>query len=337
MRARGFTIQYVLRRIGTFVLTVWLASTLIFAIPRLMAGDPVAAMVGKISVESGRVQDSAALVQAWRVRFGLDDPVFIQYLKFLKNSVTFNFGFSLSHFPTTVNELVGASLPWTLGLLVLSTLISFVLGNGIGAFMAWRGTPRLLRPFLPMSLAFTAIPFFMLGIVLLYVFSFALGWFPAGGAYDRTLVPAYNGPFVLSVLYHGFLPALAIVGASMGFWALGMRGMMVMTEGEEYMVLGEAKGLRPRRLFWHYGVRNAVLPQFTALALTMGSIVGGQILVEYLFGYPGIGYLLYQGILNSDYVLVQSLVFLLIVATALAVLLMDLLYPLLDPRISYRR
>lgn len=336
MKARGLILSYVARRVGTSLLTIWLASTLIFAIPRMMAGDPVAAMIGKISIESGRVDDSAALVESWRARFGLDDPIFIQYLKFLKNSVTFDFGFSLTNFPASVNQLVGAALPWTLGLMLMATLISFVAGNAIGALMAWRGTPSMLRSLLPLSLGFTAMPFFMVGLFLLYVFSFWLGWFPDGDAYDRALVPSFNWPFFSSVIHHGVLPAMAIVVASMGFWALGMRGMMVMIEGEDYMILGEAKGLRQRVLFWRYGVRNAVLPQITYLALTIGSLVGGQILVEYLFGYPGVGYLLYQGILNSDYVLVQSIVFLLIVATSLTVLVLDLAYPLLDPRISYR-
>ena len=141
---------------------------------------------------------------------------------------------------------------------------------------------------------------------------------------ERDLVPGLNLEFAWSVIKHGFLPALTIVATNMGFWALSMRGMMVMIEGEDYMILGEAKGLRQRLLFWRYGVRNAVLPQITSLALVIGGIVSGQILVEYLFGYPGVGYLLYQGILNADYVLVQSIVFLLIVATALSVLLLDL-------------
>lgn len=336
MRARGLTAKYVTRRLGTFLLTVWLASTLIFVIPRLMTGDPVAAMVGKVSIESGRVGNSGALVAAWRERFGLDDPVLLQYLKFLKNSVTFDFGFSLTNFPASVNELIGSALPWTLGLMLLSTIIAFIVGNLIGALMAWRGTPSFIRSVLPLSLAFTAIPAFMLGLLLLYVFAFTLGWFPDNDAYGRGLVPGLNWTFISSVIDHGFLPALTIVGTSMGFWALSMRGMMVMIEGEDYMILGEAKGLRQSRLFWRYGIRNAVLPQITSLALVLGGIVSGQILVEYLFGYPGVGYLLYQGILNSDYVLVQSIVFLLIVTTALAVLLLDLCYPLLDPRISYR-
>jgi peptide/nickel transport system permease protein len=333
----GLTGGYVLRRVGMFVLTIWFASTLIFTIPRLMPGDPVGAMLSRLTSQAGRVENAAAMIEAWRERFGLNEHILVQYWRFLRNSVTFDLGFSQAYFPATVGELVGAALPWTIGLLVLATLISFTVGNLIGALLAWRRTPSLVRALLPVTLSLTAIPFFMLGILFIYLFAFGLGWLPATGAYGRGVVPGVNWTFIQSVLQHGFLPAFSMVAASMGFWALGMRGMMIMTEGENYMVLAEAKGLRPQRLFWRHGIRNAVLPQVTALALTMGSFVGGQIVVEYIFGWPGICYLLYQGIVNSDFALIQGIVFILIVATALAVLFIDMIYPLLDPRISYRR
>jgi peptide/nickel transport system permease protein len=333
----GLTGRYVLRRVGMFFLTIWFASTLIFTIPRLMPGDPVGAMLSRLTSQAGRVENAAAMIEAWRERFGLNEHILVQYWRFLRNSVTFDLGFSQAYFPATVGELVASALPWTIGLLVLATVISFTVGNLIGALLAWRRTPSLVRGLLPVTLSLTAIPFFMLGILFIYLFAFGLGWLPATGAYGREVVPGPNWPFIQSVLWHGFLPAFSMVAASMGFWALGMRGMMIMTEGENYMVLAEAKGLRPQRLFWRHGIRNAVLPQVTALALTMGSFVGGQIVVEYIFGWPGICYLLYQGIVNSDFALIQGIVFILIVATALAVLFIDMIYPLLDPRISYQR
>jgi peptide/nickel transport system permease protein len=333
----GLSRGYVLRRLGMFVLTIWLASTLIFMIPRLMPGDPVAAMLSRLTSQAGRVENAAAMIEAWQERFGLNESMIVQYGRFLRNSATFDLGFSQAYFPARVQDLVASAMPWTIGLLVLATAISFTIGNLIGALLAWRRTPSLVRAFLPITLSLTAIPFFMLGILFIYLFAFGLGWFPATGAYARGVEPGGNWQFIQSVLQHGTLPAFSMVVASMGFWALGMRGMMIMTEGENYMVLAEAKGLRPQRLFWRHGVRNAVLPQVTALALTMGSFVGGQIVVEYIFGWPGICYLLYQGIVNSDFALIQGVVFILIVATALAVLFIDLIYPLLDPRISYRR
>ncbi len=333
----GLTKGYVIRRIGMFFITVWLGATLIFIIPRLAPGDPVAAMVTRMSTVAGRVENSAEMIAAWRARFGLDAPIHIQYLRFLYNSVTFNLGYSLTAFPSTVTEIVSRALPWTVGLLAVATILSFIAGNTVGALLAWRGTPALARALLPLTLTFTSIPFFMMGILLIYFFAFGLKWFPVGDAYGRGMSVELSWPFIRSVIWHGTLPALAIVITSMGGWALGMRGMMITSDGEDYMILAQAKGLRPGRIFWRYGVRNAVLPQVTALALSIGGIVSGNILVEYLFAYPGVGYLLYQGIVTADYTLIQGIVFILILATATAVLVIDLLYPLIDPRITYQK
>jgi ABC-type dipeptide/oligopeptide/nickel transport systems, permease components len=177
----------------------------------------------------------------------------------------------------------------------------------------------------------------MLGILLIYLFAFGLKWFPFSGAYDLQTTVGLNWKFIVEVVRHGTLPALSIVVTTMGFWALGMRGMMVTTDGEDYMILAQAKGLRSGRIFMLYGVRNAILPQVTALALSLGALAGGSVIVEYIFTYPGMGYLLYDGIVNSDYTLIQGVVFFLIVGVALAVLIIDLLYPLIDPRISYQK
>ncbi|TME38548.1 MAG: ABC transporter permease [Chloroflexi bacterium] len=334
---RGLTRTYVIRRVGMYFLTVWLGSTIIFIIPRMVPGDPVGAMISRMEQGGARVENSGAIIEAWRARFGLDAPVPIQYLRFLRNSITFDLGYSLGQFPATVQDMVSQALPWTMGLLALATLISFIVGNLIGALMAWRPTPAWMRRLLPLSLTFTSIPYFMLAILLIYVFGFGIHLLPVSGGYGRDLTLGWNLPFALSVAQHGLLPALSIVIASMGYWALGMRGMMITNAGEDYIILARAKGLSPARLFLRYAVRNAVLPQVTALALTLGSIVGGAVLVEYLFSYPGMGYLLYQGIITNDYTLIQGIVFILILTTATAVLMIDLAYPLVDPRISYQR
>jgi peptide/nickel transport system permease protein len=334
---RGLTRAYLIRRLGMWVLTIWIGSTIIFIIPRMVPGDPVAAMIGRMSQSGTRVENSAELINAWRARFGLDAPVGIQYLNYLRNALTLDLGYSLAHFPATVRDMVAQAVPWTIGLLALATVISFVAGNLIGALMAWGPTPLWLKRLLPLSLTFTSIPYFMLAILLIYVFGFGLRVLPISGGYGRDLTISWNLPYILSVLQHAILPALSIVIASMGYWALGMRGMMITNAGEDYIILARAKGLSPARLFLRYAVRNAVLPQVTALALTLGSIVGGATLVEYLFAYPGMGYLLYQAIVTNDYTLIQGVVFILIFATATAVLLIDLLYPFIDPRISYQQ
>jgi peptide/nickel transport system permease protein len=334
----GLTKGYILKRLGMFFLTVWLGTTLIFIVPRLAPGDPVAAMISRMSAQAGRVENSAEMIEAWRARFGLDAPMPIQYLRYLRNVATFDLGYSLSSFPSKVEDLVSRSLPWTLGLLSLATIISFILGNTIGALMAWRRSPALVRALLPMTLTFTSIPPFMLGILLLGVFVFGLNWLPLpSGGYERGVTPGLNWDFLVSVVRNGTLPAFAVVLYSMGFWALGMRGMMVTTDGEDYMILAQAKGLRPWRIFFLYGVRNSILPQVTALALSLGTIAGGSLIVEYVFNYPGLGYLLYLGIVNGDYSLIQGIVFFVIVGVAFTVLVIDFLYPLIDPRITYQR
>lgn len=334
---RGLTRGYLIKRFAMYVLTIWLGLTLMFIVPRLAPGDPVSAMVSRLISQAGRVENSEQIIQAWRARFGLDAPIGVQYVRYLYNSFRFDLGYSMAYFPTKVEDMVMRGMPWTLGLLSLATLLSFVIGNTIGALLGWRGTPRALKIALPFSLCFTSIPAFMLGILLTYVFAFGLRWFPFAGAYGRSIEPGWSWEFVSSVAQHGFLPALAIVLVSMGFWALGMRAMMITTDGEDYMILAQAKGLRRRRIFWMYGVRNAILPQVTALALSIGSLAGGSIIVEYIFTYPGMGYLLYQGIVNNDYSLIQGIVFILICGVATAVFIIDLLYPFIDPRITYER
>ena len=333
----GLTREYVLRRIGMFLLTVWLGATIIFIVPRLAPGDPVTATIGRMIAQGGSVENADEMIEAWRERFGLDDSIGVQYVRYLGNLATFNTGFSLAFFPAEVDELVARSAPWTIGLLILATIISFIVGNTIGALIAWRPTPKWVRQVLPLTITFTAIPPFMLGILLIFLFAFQLEWLPFAGAYGRGITPGWNFPFILSALKHGVLPALAIVLTSMGFWALGMRGMMITMDGQDYMVLAEAKGLRSSRIFMWYGIRNGILPQMTALALTLGSIAAGSVIVEVIFTYPGMGFLLYQGILNSDFNLIQGIVFYLILGVSLAVLIIDLLYPIIDPRITYER
>lgn len=334
---RGLTLDYVVRRLFMYVLTIWLGATIIFFIPRLVPGDPVTAMITRMMFMSGYVEGAADMIKVWRARFGLDDPLYIQYFKYMGSLLTLNLGYSLSNFPVTVADLVKRGLPWTVGLLSAAVTTSFLIGTTIGALLGWRRTPKIVKRLLPLSMTFTSIPFFMLAMLLIFVFAFGLRWFPVTGAYGRGLDHSFNWPFIQSIIHHAILPITSIVMASMGFWALGMRGMMITADGEDYLLLAQAKGLSPGRIFFRYSVRNAILPQVTALALSMGGIVGGSTLVEYLFAYPGMGYLLYQGIVNTDYTVISGVCFILILTTATAVLIIDLIYPLIDPRITYQK
>ena len=330
----GLSLNYLLRRLLVFFLTVWVAASLIFIIPRLAPGDPIGAMIARMSQTEGFIENADIIIEAWRKRFGLDDPLHVQYLRFLGNTLRLDLGYSLANFPATVTELVGRALPWTIGLVGIATVIFFTVGNLCGALLAWRKTPKLLKVMIPISMTFTSVPPALFSLLLVYIFGFLIPIFPLVGAYGRGMVPEFTAEFIGSVLYHGFLPAMSIVLVTFGFWALGMRGMMVTIEGEDYMILAQAKGLKPFYVLYRYMIRNAILPQMTALAVSIGTLINGSVLVEIMFTYNGMGSLIYSGIRNQDFGLIQGTSFILIVTSALAVLIIDLLYPLIDPRIS---
>ncbi len=333
----GLTRGYVLQRFLMFLLTIWLGSTLIFFIPRLAPGDPISAMVNRISLDQGYVENAEQIIATWKARFGLDDPLWVQYIRYWRNISSFDFGYSLARFPTQAWEIVRPALPWSVGLLSVATILSFLVGVAIGALMGWRRTPRWLQIILPTSLTFASIPYFMFGIVMIYVVAFQLGWLPSTGAYSRWVNPGWNWAFITDMVSHAILPVLSIVLTSMGGWALGMRGLMISVNNEDYFLLAQVKGLSPVRIFFRYGVRNAILPAVTALAMGLGGLVSGSILVEFIFAYPGTGYTLYESIVTQDYTVTQAIANLIIFITAASVLLLDLLYPLIDPRISYRQ
>lgn len=328
-------IRYLLRRLLVFIFTVWLSATVIFIVPRLAPGDPIQAIITRMSVQAGPIPGGDQLVEEWRERFGLNDPLPVQYLRYMRGLVTFDFGYSLASFPARVNDMIGRSLPWTLGLLTLTVVTTFLIGNSLGALLAWSKTPRWLRALLPASMVFTSVPSILVALVLLTIFASTLGWFPITGAYARDVEPGLNLPFIASVIHHGMLPALSIVLVSFGYWALSMRGMMITIQGEDYTTLAQAKGLPPLFVLYRYMARNAILPQVTALALTLGTMVSGQVLIESIFSYPGMGNLIYRSIRDQDFTTIQGASFVVILATALAVFAIDLLYPLIDPRISY--
>ncbi len=330
----NFSLNYLLRRLLVFFLTVWVAATLIFIIPRLAPGDPIQAMIARMAQYEGYVENADLIIEAWRKRFGLDDPIYVQYFRFLGNTLRLDLGYSMANFPATVSELVSRALPWTIGLVGVATVIFFTVGNLFGALLAWKRTPRLLKLLIPVSMCMTSVPPALASLLLVYIFGFKLDLFPEVGAYGRTVTPGLTLEFLLNVLHYGFLPVMSIVLVTFGFWALGMRGMMVTIEGEDYMILAEAKGLKPFYVLYRYMIRNAILPQMTALAVSVGTLVNGAVLVEIMFVYNGMGSLINSAIRTQDFGLIQGTSFILIVTSALAVLIIDLSYPLIDPRIS---
>jgi peptide/nickel transport system permease protein len=321
-----------------FLLIAWLAATLNFFLPRLTGQDPVRVKLLQQAQLGGHVQAGIdEMVKEYDRRFGLDRPLWTQYLSFLRDAARLDFNYSIANYPRTVNSMIAEALPWTVALLGTTTVVSFALGTFLGALLGWPRAPRWMRWLMPPLWALHAIPFFLLGLILIYLFAFRFPVLPMFGGYSAGAFPAFTGPFVLDLLRHAILPALSIVLVATGGWALSMRGMMVTTQGEDYVIFAEAKGLRSLTIFLRYCVRNALLPQATGLALALGQIVSGAVLVEVIFGYPGIGTVLFQAIRENDHFLIQGIVFIVIIALGLATLILDAIYPLLDPRITYRK
>jgi peptide/nickel transport system permease protein len=330
---------FVCKRLALFLVVIWAAASVNFFVPRLGTGrDPIREKLGQLAAGGGLRQDGIEeMVKAYQAKFGLDKPLHIQYVNFLGDVFTLDLGFSLANYPARVSQMIGNALPWTMGLMVVSVLLSFVLGSLLGAMSAWPGAPPLMRRMGVPLMTMSAIPPYLLGLVILYILGLKLELFPLSGGYSPGTLVDHSLYFYLDVLHHSVLPALAIVLQGVGFWALGMRGMMVTTSGEDYVTLAEANGLRNRTIFLRYGLRNALLPQMTGLGLSLANVVAGQVIVEVIFAYPGIGTVLFQAIQASDYTVINGVLLFLILSIGLVTMMMDFFYPLLDPRISHQR
>lgn len=330
--------DFVVKRLMLFVAVAFVAATINFFLPRIGGQDPIRQRLTLLQSQSGGgLDDVQGLIDTYNKKFGLDRPLYRQYLSYLGDTARLDFGQSISNFPAKVIDLLRAAIPWSIGLLFTATVLSFAIGTLGGALLAWGAAPQFLKAVLPVFFTFAAVPFYLLGLVLLWLLAFQNNWFPLFGGYSAAAIPEFTLTFWIDVFKHAVLPALAIILAQIGFWALGMRSMMITMQGEDYMLQAEAKGLQGRRIFVRYAIRNAILPQTTALALSLGHIISGAVLVEVVFGYPGVGTLLLEAIRGFDFFVIQGVVFTIIVTIALAMLIIDLVYPMIDPRITYRR
>jgi peptide/nickel transport system permease protein len=321
--------RFALRRLGFFVVTVWAALTLNFFLPRLIPGNPAVAMMGKFR---GPVTGQA--LKALELEFGVQThaSLLAQYVGYIGDVTTGKFGTSLYFYPQSVGHVVLDAVPWTLGLVGVTTVLAFVLGTGIGIVAAWRRGGRLDSIMPPIFVITSAIPYFWVGLMLILVFAVKLNWLPAAFGFDITLTPALSPPFIGNVLAHAILPAAALLITTIGTWILTMRNTMITTLAEDYVRMARAKGLPGRRIMLDYAARNAILPNLTGFAMSLGFVVGGAILVEYVFNYPGVGYMLLQAVNNLDYPLMQALFLLITVAVLVAILMADIATALFDPR-----
>ena len=320
----------IIRKLILFVATLWAAVTVNFFIPRLMPGTPGDAALAKLA---GNGPINPAQRQAIDATLGVPHGSLVsQYWTYLDNSAHGRFGISYTYFPQTVSSLILHALPWTLVLVGTVTVIAFVVGTLLGVLAAWR-RGRAVDTVATVGGTFTsAFPYFWTALLLLFVFAFKLNWFPIKGGYAADVSPNLSLAFVRDAAFHSVLPALTILISGLGGWLLGMRNNMINTLGEDYVTFAEANGLRGRTVALRYAARNALLPNLTAFGMALGLVVGGSLLTEVVFAYPGVGYLLYNAVVNEDFPLMQALFLVITVSVLVANFAVDLLYGLLDPR-----
>lgn len=328
-------IQLIVRRVLFLILVIWAASTITFFIPRLSAKNPVRERFAELARTGGfSPGDMEKIIAAYSTKFGLDKPLYQQYFDYMASIARFDLGVSYNKYPKTVMGLIMDSLPWTITLLLVTTVLSFVVGNLLGAVAAWPRSPQWLRSFATPFILFQGVPPVLLAILLLFFIGFRLKLAPLGGAYSTGVVPDWSSPaFIWDVIHHQILPGLALLLGSVGGWVLTMRGMGVTIQGEDYVNFAEHKGLDGRTIFRDYYLRNALLPQATGLALALGTVVSSAIVIESQFGLPGLGRVLDAAIRSNDYLVIYGVVLFVTIAVATLMVGMEFVYPLLDPRI----
>lgn len=319
---------YILRRIGFYLITLWAAITINFFVPRLIPGDPVLALVSRF-----QGQMSSQAIDSLYVLFGLSkhQNIVQQYISYWGQLLHGNLGLSFTFFPTPVSQIIAQSLPWTIALVGITTIVSFALGTGLGVLAGWR-RGSWADALLPVTTFFSSVPYFWLGLIAITLLAGPGSFFPSSGGFDPGVIPGFNGTFIGSAVQHSLLPAATILISSMSGWILSMRNMMVTVASEDYITVAHAKGLSQRRVMVSYAARNALLPNVSGFALSLGFIVGGTLLVEIVFSYPGVGFELFQAVGAQDYPLMQGIFLVITLSVLAANLLADIAYLALDPR-----
>ncbi|GAA5194601.1 MULTISPECIES: ABC transporter permease [Arthrobacter] len=321
--------RFILRRLGFYLIAFWASITLNFLLPRFMPGDPVSRMFARTQ---GKMQPEQ--IEALRKMLGVDTrPLWEQYVDYMHNILTGQMGVSISRFPTPVTEVIASQIGWTLLLGGTALVFAAIIGNLLGILAAWRRGGAIDSALPPLLIFIGSFPYFWLAMGALYLFGVVLGWFPIRHAFTDGLEPAFTWEFIGDVGAHLVLPALTIVLVSIGGWMLGMRNTMIATNAEDYITMAEAKGLRPGRIMLRYAARNAMLPSVTSFGMSLGFVVGGAMLTEVVFAYPGVGYQLLNAVQGLDYPLMQGLFLTITAAVLLANFLVDILYVRLDPRV----
>ena len=326
---------YLLRRFAQFVLVVFIGINIAFVITHATPIDPVEQTISATTAFGSTSPEAIAMMrQSLRELYGLEGGLGQQYLAFWKRVVVLDFGPSLSAFPTPVSELIGRALPWTAGLLFVSTTITWVLGNLLGGLAGYLRVSRTLRLTGVLVMGFHPIPYYIVAFVMVIVFGYLWPVLPITGGAQMNLARGFTLEFAASVVRHSVLPVLSLVLVGLGGWFMGMRSLVSNIVNEDYVIYAELGGVARGRILRSYVMRNALVPQVTGLAMSLGAIFNGAIITEQVFGYPGIGSLLVDAVHAGDYSLVLGLTSVSIVGVSVAVLLLDLLYPFLDPRVK---
>lgn len=330
------SLSLVIRRLVFLVLVIWTASTITFFIPRISSRNPIRERFAQLARTGGfSPQDLEAIVASYNQKFGIDKPLLEQYVDYMSSVARLDLGVSLNKFPKTVWDLILEAAPWTMGLLFVSTIVAFVLGNLLGAIAAWPRSPGWLRGLATPFIVLQGVPPVILGVLLLFFLAFRLKLLPLGGAYSIGVQPSWSLSFVLDMLRHQILPAVSLIFGSVGGWVLSMRGMGVTIQGEDYVNFAEHKGLSGLVIFRDYYLRNAMLPAVTGLALALSTVVTAGIVVEGIFGLPGVGSVLIDAIQQNDFPVIYGIVLFITIAVATMMVLVEFLYPLIDPRVRH--
>ncbi|HBR29003.1 MAG TPA: ABC transporter permease [Firmicutes bacterium] len=330
--------KYIIPRFIQYITVLFIGITLVFIIPRLLPSDPVEHQLNRMTAQ-GQYLDPAAVEEmreTLQELYGLKGGLFQQYINYWKRLFIGNLGPSFTQFPTPVVELIKISLPWTLGLLLVSLMLSWVIGTMLGGIKVSFPNSILAKIMEVLAMGMRPIPYYIMALVLLIIFAFIFPVFPMAGGYSMGAKVGFNLRFILDLFRHAFLPIMSMVVLEIGGWFLQMRNVASNVVEEDYVVYAEASGLPKLKIIFRYIMRNAIIPQITGLALNLGFIFGGALITEIVFSYPGIGTLLYSAILAGDYNLILGINIFSIVGVSTAMLIIDLIYPLLDPRVRYQ-
>ena len=329
------SVKRIIQRLLFLVLVIWAASTITFFVPRLSPKNPIRERFNQLAITGGFSPTALeAIIASYNVKFGLDKPLLQQYWDYVSSIARLDLGVSFNKYPRTVMELIMDSLPWSIALLLVCTILSFIIGNLLGAVAAWPRSPNWLRMIATPFVLLMGVPPVVMGVLLLFFVAFRLKFLPLGSAFSTGMIPNWSNPaFIWDVLKHQILPGLALILGTVGGWVLSMRGMGITIQGEDYVLFAEHKGLSGLAIFKNYYLRNALLPQVTGLALALGTMVTSAIVVEGQFGLPGLGRVLQEAIRANDFLVIYGVVLFITIAVATLMVMVELFYPLLDPRI----